>query len=107
MKLISDFGKNFKKVARVIEDSPTALSALSLGFGGLAIPGAAGGAAVGGPLGALFGATPAILTALRPSLRARALSPAGQKAAITPPVTGQLPGLLGASEDAAQRLIRR
>ena len=107
LKLISDFGKNFKDVAKVLADPPTALSALSLGFGGLAIPGAAGGAVVGGPLGALIGSTPAILTALRPVLRSRALSDRGQRAAITPPLTGQLPGLLGAGETAAESLIRR
>lgn len=103
LKLISDFGKNFKKVARVFEDSPTPFSALSFLSGGLGIPGAAAGAALGGPLGALIGSTPAILTALRPVLRSRALSDRGQSLATRPPITGQIPGLVGAGEAANRR----
>ena len=114
LKIIADFGKNFRRVARVIEDPATAFSAAGFGFASLAAPGAFFGLAAGGPLGLLAGATPAILTALRPILRAQALSnrpgiagigAGGQRSAVIPPLQGQLPGLLGAAEIAEEGLL--
>lgn len=104
LEFIAKFASEFPKINRVLNESIPNFSVLDFTVGGSSLGGAITAAASGNAPVAAALLLPFLTQASRPLLRANALGPLGQRAAVTPQPVGFGPGLLTGSELAQEGL---